>query len=61
MSESIINSTQLSVLKSLNEDKQLFYENILKFDHRNQNWFIDLEEFKADEKFRKIKNQTAKD
>ena len=40
MSETIINSTKLSVLRSLNSDKQHFYDNVLKFDHRNQNWFM---------------------
>ena len=49
MSESIYNSTQLHVLQSLDEDRQWFYENVLKFDHRNQNWFIDFGDFKADE------------
>ena len=42
MSESIINATQLSVLRSLDEGKQYFYDKVLKFDHRNQNWFLPI-------------------
>ena len=53
-------------------DKQKFYENVLKFDHRNQNWFLpittkpftgfgDVDDFKVNEQYRKIKNQTQKD
>ena len=67
MSESIVNSTTLSFLRSLDEDKQHFYDNVLKFDHRNQNWFLPiatsygLDNFKVNEQYRKIKNQTKKD
>ena len=68
MSESIVNSTQLSFLRSLDEDKQHFYDDVLKLDHRNQNLFMAittskkwLDDFKVSEQYRKIKNQTQKD
>ena len=40
-SEKIINSTKLVILKSLDEDVQVFYYNQLQFDYDNHDWFID--------------------
>ena len=40
--ERITNSTQLTVLQSLDEDKKLFYEDIIVFDINNHDWFNDF-------------------
>ena len=61
LTERIINSTQLKIYQTLDEDKKLFFENNLKIDYHIQDWFVDYnysdkEGWKTENKYQKIKN-----
>ena len=43
LTERIINSTQFTILQTLDEDKSFFYQNDLQLDYKNENWFVDYE------------------
>ena len=55
LSERVINSTSLTILQSLEGNKQRFYEDKLKFDLTNHNWFVNSV-FKAVALYEKITN-----
>ena len=43
LSERVINSTSLKILQSLEENKKVFYEDKLRFDYDNHNWFLEVD------------------
>ena len=45
LTERIIHSTQLTILQTLDEDKSLFFEDNLKIDYENEDWFINIKYF----------------
>ena len=61
--ERIANSTNLTVLKSLNEDKTSFYRDCILFDARNHDWFNDFNNTAKAvvDQFYKIKKLTTED
>ena len=58
LTERIIHSTQLTILQTLDEDKSLFFEDNLKIDYDHEDWFINIEDFKAVDIYLKVKNQS---
>ena len=57
LTERIIHSTQLTILQTLDEDKSLFFEDNLKIDYGNEDWFIKANSIAVDI-YLKVKNQS---